>query len=127
MTHPHWALDVGLLGRPLSFGNIEAYEGRPMSMKGYKDFLGANFDPTIGWHDLEWIRESWKGKLVIKGCSTRRMRAMRSALAPMALSSRTMAGVSLTGDPHGARPAAHCRCGGGRSDGSGRFRGAVGA
>jgi L-lactate dehydrogenase (cytochrome) len=67
LAHPHWALDVGLLGRPLSFGNIEAYEGRPMSMSGYKDFLGANFDPTIGWHDLEWIRESWKGELVIKG------------------------------------------------------------
>jgi L-lactate dehydrogenase (cytochrome) len=67
MTHPRWALDVGLLGRPLSFGNIEAYKGRKMSMNDYTGFLGANFDPSIGWSDLEWIRESWKGKLLIKG------------------------------------------------------------
>ncbi|WP_336961376.1 FMN-dependent L-lactate dehydrogenase LldD [Sphingobium aquiterrae] len=67
IVHPRWALDVGLLGRPLSFGNIEAYTGRKMSMSDYMGFLGANFDPSIGWSDLEWIRESWKGKLVIKG------------------------------------------------------------
>ncbi len=67
MTHPHWAFDVGLLGRPLSFGNIEAYAGRKMSMNDYMGFIGSNFDPSIGWKDLEWIRDSWKGKLLIKG------------------------------------------------------------
>ncbi|RUT27085.1 alpha-hydroxy-acid oxidizing protein [Asaia sp. W19] len=67
LQHPRWALDVGLRGRPLSFGNIEAYTGRPMSMTDYMGFLSSNFDPTIRWQDLEWIRESWKGKLVIKG------------------------------------------------------------
>jgi len=67
MTHPHWALDVGLAGRPLSFGNIEAYTGRRMSMNDYMGFLGANFDPSIGWRDLEWIRDAWKGKLILKG------------------------------------------------------------
>jgi L-lactate dehydrogenase (cytochrome) len=66
-THPHWALDVGLAGRPLSFGNIEAYTGRRMSMNDYMGFLGSNFDPSIGWSDLEWIRDEWKGKLVLKG------------------------------------------------------------
>lgn len=66
-THPHWALEVGLLGRPLSFGNIEAYTGRKMSMNDYMGFIGSNFDPSIGWNELEWIRESWKGKLIIKG------------------------------------------------------------
>jgi len=67
VTHPHWACDVGLLGRPLSFGNIEAYTGRKMSMNDYMGFIGSNFDPSIGWSELEWIRDSWKGKLVIKG------------------------------------------------------------
>lgn len=66
-THPHWATDVGLLGRPLSFGNIEAYTGRKMSMDDYMGFLASNFDPSITWQDLEWIRDSWKGKLIIKG------------------------------------------------------------
>jgi L-lactate dehydrogenase (cytochrome) len=67
MTHPYWALDVGLAGRPLSFGNIETYTGRKMSMDDYMGFLASNFDPSIGWSELEWIRESWKGKLIIKG------------------------------------------------------------
>jgi L-lactate dehydrogenase (cytochrome) len=30
-------------------------------------WLGANFDPSIQWKDLEWIRELWKGPLIIKG------------------------------------------------------------
>lgn len=67
VVHPRWAVDVGLLGRPLGFGNIEAYTGRKMTMNDYMGFLGRNFDPSIAWHDLEWIRDSWKGKLVIKG------------------------------------------------------------
>lgn len=66
-AHPSWALNVGLLGRPLSFGNIEAYTGRPMSMADYMGFLGKNFDPSIGWDDLAWIRDAWKGKLILKG------------------------------------------------------------
>lgn len=67
VTHPRWAVDVGLLGGPLSFGNIETYTGHKMSMNDYMGFIGSNFDPSIGWSDLEWIRESWKGKLIIKG------------------------------------------------------------
>jgi len=67
VMHPRWALDVGVLGRPHSFGNIAAYTGRTMSMNDYANFIGTNFDPTISWKDLEWIRDSWKGKLVLKG------------------------------------------------------------
>ncbi|MEW6255134.1 MAG: FMN-dependent L-lactate dehydrogenase LldD [Pseudomonadota bacterium] len=67
VLHPFWALDVGLLGGPLSFGNIEAYVGHKMTMTDYIGFLGKNFDPSIAWNDLEWVRDSWKGKLIIKG------------------------------------------------------------
>ena len=51
ITHPHWALDVGLLGQPLSFGNIEAYTGRKMSMNDYMGFIANNFDPSIAWSE----------------------------------------------------------------------------
>jgi len=67
VTHPRWALDVGLLGRPLSFGNIEAYAGRKTTMSDYMGFLGRNFDPSISWKDLEWVRDRWRGKLLLKG------------------------------------------------------------
>ncbi|HCQ8406518.1 FMN-dependent L-lactate dehydrogenase LldD [Klebsiella variicola] len=65
--HPRWAMNVGLAGRPLSFGNIEAYTGHKMTMDDYMGFISNNFDPSIAWHDLEWIRDSWQGKLIIKG------------------------------------------------------------
>lgn len=67
LTHPRWALDVALKGKPLSFGNIEAYTGREMNMDDYMGFLAKNFDPSISWSELEWIRDSWKGNLIIKG------------------------------------------------------------
>jgi len=67
VTHPRWAWDVGLLGRPHDLGNVTAYRKQKTSLEDYVGWLGANFDPSIGWRDLEWIRESWKGSMVLKG------------------------------------------------------------
>ena len=67
MTHPRWAVDVGLLGRPHDLGNISAYRGSPTGLADYMGYLSANFDPSISWKDLEWIRAFWKGPMVIKG------------------------------------------------------------
>ena len=67
MTHPRWAWDVGLLGRPHDLGNISAYRGSPTGLQDYMGYLSANFDPSISWKDLEWIRAFWKGPMVIKG------------------------------------------------------------
>lgn len=67
ITHPRWAWDVGLLGRPHDLGNISAYRGNPTGLADYIGWLGNNFDPSISWKDLEWIREFWKGPMVIKG------------------------------------------------------------
>ena len=67
MTHPRWAVDVGLLGRPHDLGNISAYRGNPTGLQDYMGYLSANFDPSISWKDLEWIRAFWKGPMVIKG------------------------------------------------------------
>ncbi|RZA32371.1 MAG: alpha-hydroxy-acid oxidizing protein [Lysobacteraceae bacterium] len=67
MAHPRWALDVGVLGRPHDLGNISAYRGNATGLADYIGWLGANFDPGIAWPDLQWIRDEWKGKLIIKG------------------------------------------------------------
>ncbi|WP_264797980.1 L-lactate dehydrogenase, partial [Acidocella aminolytica] len=67
MTHPGWAFDVGLFGKPHDLGNISAYRGKPTKLEDYIAWLGANFDPAIAWNDLQWLREFWKGKIVIKG------------------------------------------------------------
>ena len=67
LTHPAWMLDVWLQGRPHTYGNlIDAMPGA----SGASDFAGwirDNFDPSISWDDLAWIRARWKGAIVIKG------------------------------------------------------------
>lgn len=67
MLHPCWAWDVGLKGRPHDLGNISAYRGSPTRLEDYIGWLGANFDPSISWNDLEWIRDFWQGPMIIKG------------------------------------------------------------
>ncbi|MBX9912799.1 MAG: FMN-dependent L-lactate dehydrogenase LldD [Pseudomonadaceae bacterium] len=67
VTHPAWALDVGLLGRPHDLGNISTYRGNPTGLADYIGWLGNNFDPSISWKDLQWIRDFWDGPMIIKG------------------------------------------------------------
>ncbi|THU02523.1 alpha-hydroxy-acid oxidizing protein [Lampropedia puyangensis] len=67
VTHPHWAWNVGVHGKPHDLGNISKYMGKAVGLEDYMGYLGANFDPSISWKDLEWIREFWKGPMLIKG------------------------------------------------------------
>lgn len=64
---PAWAWDVGVMGRPHGLGNvIRKLPGRT----GIEDFFAwmrENFDSSISWNDLDFIRSEWKGPLVIKG------------------------------------------------------------
>ncbi|CEG58954.1 FMN-dependent L-lactate dehydrogenase LldD [Legionella fallonii] len=64
---PSWALNVGLLGRPFELGNVSKYLGKSVDLQDYIGFLEKNFDPSISWRDLEWIRDFWQGSLIIKG------------------------------------------------------------
>lgn len=65
--HPLWAWDVGVHGRPHDLGNVSDYRGQPTELEDYIAWLGDNFDPSISWKDLDWIREQWDGPMVIKG------------------------------------------------------------
>lgn len=67
MVRPDWAWDVGIQGRPHHLGNVApVLKGK----SGLSDFLGwmrDNFDPTVTWKDLDFVRENWNGPLIIKG------------------------------------------------------------
>ncbi|HCS44294.1 MAG TPA: L-lactate dehydrogenase [Pseudomonas sp.] len=67
MTRPAWAFDVGLMGRPHDLGNVSKYLGKAVTLEDYMGWLAKNFDPSISWSDLEWIRDFWKGPMIIKG------------------------------------------------------------
>lgn len=67
MLHPRWALDVGLRGGPHGFGNIAPYVQQSKNPRDYLHWTGAQFDSSVTWADIEWLRKIWPGKLVLKG------------------------------------------------------------
>ena len=67
MTKPDWAFNVGVMGRPHDLGNISKYLGKAVTLEDYMGWLANNFDPSISWSDLEWIRDFWQGPMIIKG------------------------------------------------------------
>ncbi|KQS53819.1 alpha-hydroxy-acid oxidizing enzyme [Brevundimonas sp. Leaf363] len=66
-THPTWAWHVGLHGRPHDLGNVSRFLGKATGLADYIGWLGQNFDPSISWNDLRWIRDFWDGPMIIKG------------------------------------------------------------
>lgn len=66
-SSPAWAVDVGLRGKPHNFGNLREVVPDPDDLEAYKAFIDAQFDPTVTWQDIAWLRGIWKGKLFIKG------------------------------------------------------------
>ena len=67
LRRPHWAWDVGLLGRPHSLGNIAPVLGDNAGIDEFWAWLGKNFDPTVTWADIDRIRAEWDGHFIIKG------------------------------------------------------------
>lgn len=67
LTHPGWMWDVWLNGRPHTPGNVAAVAPDLKSLTQFWGWIGRNFDPTVTWRDLDWVRERWTGPLLIKG------------------------------------------------------------
>ena len=66
-THSRWGWDVGVMGRPHKLGNLAGILGKSSGIEDFMAWLGANFDPSVTWKDLEWIRAEWDGAFIIKG------------------------------------------------------------
>jgi L-lactate dehydrogenase (cytochrome) len=67
VSSPLWAVDVGLRGKPHNFGNLREVVPDPDDLDAYKAFIDSQFDPTVTWEDIAWLRSVWKGKILIKG------------------------------------------------------------
>lgn len=65
--HPRWLATVALGGRPLTFGNLEKALPAAHALGAFKDWIGAQFDPSVTWEDVAWVRDHWRGRLVVKG------------------------------------------------------------
>ncbi|MCM2341109.1 alpha-hydroxy acid oxidase [Rhodoferax sp.] len=66
MTKPRWGL--GMLGtQRRSFGNIVGHVKGIDSMGSLSEWTAKQFDPALNWGDVEWIKQRWGGKLILKG------------------------------------------------------------
>src|SRR5688500_12133593 len=66
MAKPSWALNV-LRGKRKSFGNLEGRIPDAKSLTTLSQWIAGQFDPTLSWKDVEWVKKLWGGKLVLKG------------------------------------------------------------
>jgi L-lactate dehydrogenase (cytochrome) len=66
MTKPRWCL--GMAGtKNRQFGNIVGHVKGVADMGSLADWTSSQFDPTLDWSSVEWIRKQWDGKLILKG------------------------------------------------------------
>ncbi|HEX6411425.1 MAG TPA: alpha-hydroxy acid oxidase [Burkholderiales bacterium] len=66
LTKPGWALNV-LRGRRKSFGNLEGRIPDAKDLSTLSQWIAGQFDPTLSWKDVEWVKNLWGGKLILKG------------------------------------------------------------
>jgi L-lactate dehydrogenase (cytochrome) len=67
LSRPGWLWSVALRGGPLSFGNLTDAMPDAGDLDAFKDWIDTQFDPTVTWAGIEWIRNHWQGKLLLKG------------------------------------------------------------
>jgi L-lactate dehydrogenase (cytochrome) len=66
-SHPGWIRNVAIGGRPLTFGNLEKAVPNARTPDAFKDWVDSQFDPSVTWDDVAWVRERWPGRLLVKG------------------------------------------------------------
>ena len=67
VSHPGWVRDVALRGRPLTFANLENAVPGARTPEAFRDWVDSQFDPSVTWDEIAWVREHWPGRLVVKG------------------------------------------------------------
>ena len=66
MTKPRWCM--GMLQTPRrSFGNIVGHASEVSDMSSLASWTAQQFDPALSWDDVQWIKQRWGGKLILKG------------------------------------------------------------
>jgi L-lactate dehydrogenase (cytochrome) len=65
-TKPRWVYNI-LRTKRRGFGNIVGHATDVSDMSSLSSWTSQQFDPALSWDDVEWIKQRWGGKLIIKG------------------------------------------------------------
>jgi L-lactate dehydrogenase (cytochrome) len=66
-SHPRWVKEVAVGGKPLVFGNLEEAVPGARTPAAFRRWVDHQFDPSVTWDDIAWVREHWAGKVLVKG------------------------------------------------------------
>ena len=65
-TKPGWTLSI-LQGKRKTFGNLAGHVRGMDNVTSLAQWTNSQFDPTLNWKDVDWVRSLWPGKLILKG------------------------------------------------------------
>jgi L-lactate dehydrogenase (cytochrome) len=54
-------------GKPLTFGNLEKAVPGARTPTAFRKWVDSQFDPSVTWDDIAWVRSNWPGRLIVKG------------------------------------------------------------
>ena len=94
---PGWTLSV-LLGERRTFGNL-AGRMEKAGIATLAQWIGTQFDPSVTWRDVEWVRERWPGRLIVKGILDAEDARLACAVGVDALVVSNHGGRQLDGAP----------------------------
>lgn len=67
MARPGWVWDVPVRGGPMCLGTMNPHVPAASDPDSFREWIDTQFDPTVTWSDIEWLRDKWKGRLLLKG------------------------------------------------------------
>lgn len=101
LSRPGWIWDVGVRGKPHGFGNLHDQVPLAQDMDAFKAWIDTQFDHTVTWSDIEWVRSQWPGTVLLKGILDEEdaRQAVRSGVQGLVVSNhggRQLDGVAAT-------------------------------
>ena len=97
-TKPAWAWSIAR-GKRKTFGNLAGHVGGMEGVTSLATWVSKQFDPTMTWKDIEWIRGLWPGKIVLKGILDLEDAKIASKLGVSAIVVSNHGGRQLDGAP----------------------------
>lgn len=67
LSRPRWLWEVALRGKPLSLGSMTDHVASAANPNAFQRWVDAQFDPSVTWDDIAWLRALWPGQLILKG------------------------------------------------------------
>ena len=99
MLHPAWTWTF-VRAEPIKFANVVGQEvGDGSDPVSLADYINTQFDPTLSWHDVDWLRDIWSGPIVIKGIQSVEDSRLAADIGIEAIALSNHGGRQLDGAP----------------------------